>query len=290
MVKVWQSGCFGLVVGLLAWGSGWPAAIAETSPGVRVLCTFNPALGKPNPLGMRAFVTAAEMINGDTTFKYEQFPAPVPGSGNPPMTLAQQRELTFYKTKIDAARQLLLDNPKYYQELLGFQDPDGFAAMNAVLVCKSVTVVPRPPTAPSRPPISELPDGNYRFWSGIPTVTQISDEELLKQGGIVFLFRKTGDRILGALSQIDAEAGVCIEGVVNGNTVSGFATSFTPRKDVYTGDEFKTWGVPDGSLQVRRGEVVADNLVKYTSSLLNLATYNRINVGQVQPPKQCPGE
>jgi hypothetical protein len=290
MLKVWQSGCLGLVVGLLSWGGGWSAATAEMSSGVRVTCAFNPALGKPNPLGMRAFVTAKETLNGDTIFKYEQFPAPVPGGTTPPMTLAQQRELTLYKTDINAARQLLLDNPKYYEELLGFPAPDGFAAMNEVLVCKSISPVPTPATPPPRPPISELPDGNYRFWSGIPTAAQISDEELLKQGGVLFLFRKTGDRILGALSQIDAEAGVCIEGVVNGNTVSGFATSFTPRKDVYTGDEFKTWGAPDGSLQVRRGKAIGGDRVKYTSALLNLATYSRINVGRGQPPKECPSE
>ncbi len=60
-------------------------AQAETS-NLAATCAFDTGMGKPNPLGMRAYITAVE-INGDTTFTYEQFPSNVNGEKDVPATI-----------------------------------------------------------------------------------------------------------------------------------------------------------------------------------------------------------
>lgn len=41
----------------------------------------------------------------------------------------------FYGINLKKARQILLQNPQYYSELVGYEDPEGFAPVNAVLIC-----------------------------------------------------------------------------------------------------------------------------------------------------------
>jgi len=96
-------------------------------------CQFDPALGVPNPLGMRAYITITEE-KGNTTFLFEQFPSNI-GNGQVPATIASSRVLTFYGIELDKARQLMLQNPDFYSELVGYSDPEGFAPVNAVLTC-----------------------------------------------------------------------------------------------------------------------------------------------------------
>ncbi|HEY9641434.1 MAG TPA: hypothetical protein V6C57_13185 [Coleofasciculaceae cyanobacterium] len=102
-------------------------------------CQYNPDSGVPNPLGMRAYITVTEE-KGDTTFLFEQFPSPVASSSRSnsteQVTIASSRALTFYGVGIDRARTLMLQNPKYYAELVGYDDPEGFAPVNAVLACR----------------------------------------------------------------------------------------------------------------------------------------------------------
>lgn len=108
-----------------------PFSCAADNPGRT--CQYNPDSGKPNPLGMRAFITIKEE-DGNTTFIYEQFPSPI-GDGNK-VTLATKRELTFYDATLDTARVTLLQNKKYYSELVGYEDNEGFAPVNEVLTCQ----------------------------------------------------------------------------------------------------------------------------------------------------------
>jgi hypothetical protein len=96
-------------------------------------CQFDPDLGLPNPLGMRAFVTITE-ADGNTTFLFEQFPSNA-GDGEVPVTIASNRILTFYETGLEEARQLMVQKPGYYSELVGYSDPEGFGPVNAVLTC-----------------------------------------------------------------------------------------------------------------------------------------------------------
>lgn len=96
-------------------------------------CQFDPELGLPNPLGMRSFVTITEE-DGNTTFLFEQFPTNL-GNGEVQAAIASNRILTFYETGLDDARQLMLQNPNYYSELIGYLDPEGFGPVNDVLSC-----------------------------------------------------------------------------------------------------------------------------------------------------------
>jgi hypothetical protein len=43
--------------------------------------------------------------------------------------------MTFYDLGLTATRQLLLDQPQYYSELLGYQDLQGFGPINDLLTC-----------------------------------------------------------------------------------------------------------------------------------------------------------
>ena len=96
-------------------------------------CQFDPELGLPNPLGMRSYLTITEE-DGNTTFLFEQFPTNL-GNGQVQAAIASNRILTFYETGLDDARQLMLQNPGYYSELVGYSDPEGFGSVNAVLSC-----------------------------------------------------------------------------------------------------------------------------------------------------------
>ncbi|MFP4121898.1 hypothetical protein [Coleofasciculus sp.] len=108
----------------------FPLSCAASSGG-RV-CQYNPESGKPNPLGMRAYITITE-DEGSTIVTYEQFPSTVDEN----ITLTTKRELTFHDTPLDTARVILLQNKNYYSELVGYDDPEGFAPVNEVLTCES---------------------------------------------------------------------------------------------------------------------------------------------------------
>ncbi|MFP4101239.1 hypothetical protein [Coleofasciculus sp.] len=95
------------------------------------VCQYNPESGKPNPLGMRAYITLTE-DEGSTIVTYEQFPSTVDEN----ITLTTKRELTFHDTPLDTARVILLQNKNYYSELVGYDDPEGFAPVNQVLICE----------------------------------------------------------------------------------------------------------------------------------------------------------
>ncbi len=266
-------------------------------------CSFDANSGKQNPLGMRAFVTIRE-AEGNTTFIYEQLPSPVSGSQTA-VTIAQRRELTFYNTNVAAARQLMLNTPTYYTTLLGNDDPEGFAPVNAVLTCQtraipspSPTPIPSPTLTPSptptsspnatRPPatlISNLPDGNYRYWTGRPSGAIVSDEELLQNGGILFVFRKQGNQVTGNYGQID-NVGICLNGQVRENTLTGIAVEQGDASVISAGDRFAVWDAA-GFLRVRRGVKTGDR-IQYNSAIVNLNNFTRINAGTREPVTRCP--
>lgn len=106
-------------------------ALAAPTP----TCAYDPSSGSPNPLGMRSYITVTE-TDGNTAFVFEQFPSTV-GSGDPsPVTIASSRTLTMYGVRVEQARELLLQKPEYYAELVGYEDSEGFAPVNATLICR----------------------------------------------------------------------------------------------------------------------------------------------------------
>jgi hypothetical protein len=262
-------------------------------------CAFDRNSGKTNPLGMRAFVTIRES-QGNTTFVYEQFPSIVSLSTrtSTQATIAQRRELIFYNTLIAAARQRMIDTPEYYSTLLGTDTPEGFAPVNAVLTCQvganpspsptaSPTASPTPsPTSSPTAQISKLPDGNYRYWTGRPTRGMIvTDEELLQKGGILFLFNKKGNQIIGTYGQID-NIGICLSGQINENTFTGVAIEQGDASVVSEGDRFVAWDAA-GLLRVRRGSKTGER-IQYNSAIADLRSFTRINAGNREPITRCP--
>lgn len=99
----------------------------------QITCSYDPQSEKPNPLGMRTFITAVEK-DGNSIFIYEQFPSVIPS--DKPIAIENKRTLTFYNTKLEKARTILRENSDYYSELVGYPDTEGFAAVDEVLKCK----------------------------------------------------------------------------------------------------------------------------------------------------------
>lgn len=286
----------------------------------KIICSYDPSTGVPNPLGMRTFITLIE-TEGTTEVIYEQLGSFVPGPVE--AILATERSLTFPNQSIDRVRQLLMTNGAYYRELVGFDDPEGFAAVNSTLICQAQTVATRPVARPSaeaelpdlgdersrselpdlsnpssggsieRPASTDTPptfydtvaglaDGNYRYVSGSADDRIYSEPELLRRGGTLFIFRKTGDEIIGSYSYIDGKS-ICVTGRVSGNTVSGQAYPDEVVRDL--GEQFEFWG-PATFLRVRRTRGDADNRY-YASATLELNDFSRINAGSSLPPSSC---
>jgi hypothetical protein len=114
---------------VLAWSMLGSIATAEPTR----ICQYDPDLGVPNPLGMRTYITITEE-DGNTTFLFEQFPSNL--GLDIPATIASSRQLTMYGVDADQARQIMLQEPAYYSELVGYSDSEGFAQVNQVLTCR----------------------------------------------------------------------------------------------------------------------------------------------------------
>ncbi len=149
----------------------------------------------------------------------------------------------------------------------------------------STEVIDRPAPSPASF-ISDLPDGNHRYWSGSSTDPIVTSEALLAGGGITFLFRKQGNNVTGIFGYVDGEA-LCVQGQVNENTVTGISVQNMRGASVISGaDTFESFG-PSGRLQVRSGRQINPTTVRYSSTLLNLQGLNRINAGSRLPPSGC---
>ncbi|MGB3200263.1 MAG: hypothetical protein WBA99_05140 [Nodosilinea sp.] len=161
------------------------------------------------------------------------------------------------------------------------------AETETVMLITQVQVISAPTEAPqpASSRVQNLPDGNYRYWSGASNGV-VSNDALLANGGVTFTFTKQGNAITGVLGYVDGEA-ICVQGQVNGNTVSGAAVqTLQGARVISAGDTFQSFG-PGGYLQVRRGRQVSPRVVRYGSALLNLNGLNRINAGSRVPPRGC---
>lgn len=303
----------GTTLAAIAAGNVNHALQAQSNP--PIICSYDPSSGVPNPLGMRTFITMAE-TDGTTEVTYEQLGSFVPGPVE--AVLTSKRSLIFPNQSVDRVRQLLLSHDSYYQELVGFDDPDGFAAVNSSLICRVEAGVTRPVGPPERRSnelpdlsgprpglpadnspsptsvnrensatfyntIADLADGNYRYVSGPAEDRVYSDQELLSRGGVLFIFSKMNNEIIGSYSYIDGEA-ICVAGRVSGNTVSGQAYPYDGvARDVT--EDFTLWG-PAKFLKVRRTRGDEGERF-YGSAILELNDFSRINAGSVLPPGSC---
>lgn len=299
-----------------------PLQAQSTSP--TIVCSYDPSTGVPNPLEMRSLITLTE-ANNSTKVVYQRLGALVPGPVESVITV--ERTLTFPNMSIDRVRQLLLNHRNYYQELLGLNDPDGFAPVNDTLVCRAEAIPPRPSVRPNVsteiPDLSQntplgntsraqlpdlsgdtpnstinrgsstpttfygtiagLADGNYRYVSGPADDRFYSEQELRRRGGVLFIFRKTGDQLMGSYQYIDGPS-ICVTGRVSGNTVTGQA--YPDDGMVMDLDEaFVSWG-PATFLRIRR--TLGDEGERYYgSAALELNDFSKINAGSSLPPRSC---
>lgn len=163
-------------------------------------------------------------------------------------------------------------------------DPDCGRSDRAVLISQA-EVISRP-TPIAQPPISSLPDGNYRYWTGSSSNAIVSNEDLLANGGVLFLFSKRGNNVTGLFGYVDGEA-ICVQGQANDNTVTGISVQTLRGASVLSSREtFVNFG-PSDRLKVRRGQQINRETVRYNSTLLNVAGMNQINAGTALPPRRC---
>ncbi|MEL7038643.1 MAG: hypothetical protein AAFO04_23970 [Cyanobacteria bacterium J06592_8] len=137
------------------------------------------------------------------------------------------------------------------------------------------------------PTIASLPDGNYRYVT--VNNTAMTDAELAQTDSLIFLFQKTGNKIIGQLSIENGSQKICISGEVNVNTITGQAIElFENLEEVEvknSSEEFMNWDVA-GSLRVRRSTTEANKVI-YKSAIFDLNGYNRTNTGTELPPMRC---
>ncbi len=146
----------------------------------------------------------------------------------------------------------------------------------------ATTVAARKPSRTNT--IAKLADGEYRFWNGKSSSPNVSDDTLLTEGGVLFIFRKQGNKITGNFAYIDGEDSACVFGFVNNDTVSGFAYPYSNEvKDAQ--ESFINLG-PADFLKVRRASK-SGSVNFYRSALLDLQDFNPINLGPVLPPSKC---
>jgi len=293
-----------------------PLSVAIFSPSVAAQ-NSEPTVECGAPLGP-ASLTVRE-IAGDTIFTYSQNPATVEVAEadiTEPAFLDDARTLTFRNLSFDEAVQLIADNPIYYATLTettveALEDNGGFAPVRGSLVCAIAAtptpqptpvtptpvtpapvtppvtpapVTPTPPAPPvvTSPTLADLPDGNYRMTSAEYPVRVVTDEELLANGGYLFVFRKRGDAVTGIFGHIDGETGACITGTVSGDTITGQA---------YTNDQPATINGTTylGPLQVLQLGTPVNNL-RYDGSVMNVESLFRINAGTRIPVETCEGQ
>ncbi|MEO1394056.1 MAG: hypothetical protein AAFV90_14205 [Cyanobacteria bacterium J06634_5] len=142
-----------------------PTTTPAAAPEFVTLCSYDPNSGTPNPFGMRAFVSISE-VEGNSVFRYEQFPSFVTAEAEPQRQadIASESTLTMYQTPIAEARQLMVDNPEYYAALLDVAESDlgdrSFAEVNDLLACQDVSdpQLTQAPESPASPPESPAPE------------------------------------------------------------------------------------------------------------------------------------
>ncbi len=252
------------------------AALAVSTPveaEVVTRCQIQPRLNQLSPLAMRAGLDI-EAKDGNVSFKYLNFPSFV-SSEQPPVTIAQERTMIFYRTTLAAARDRMVKDPKYFNELRGFTDPQGFKPFNDLLVCKTET-------AQTRTTIADLADGSYRFWNGAPSFG-ITDPQILDKGAFTFLFTKTGNRIVGFFARPNDDS-MCITGSATGDTIVG-AVNPPARFSNPAAQQNRAFD-PVGYLKLGAWNNQG-NLGSFSRSTLDLSKFSRINLGSRKAPTLC---
>ncbi len=245
------------------------------APSAANVCTFDRSKGD-NSIGMRNGFVLRQNEN-NTVAIYDSLPSSIGGRTVTGVTLSTSRTLTFFNTSIDAARAKLLANPGLYDELLGFKAEKSFKSVNDNLVCTGSTIS-------KTKSIAELPDGTYSYWSGKPNPAdrKMTNDALLKAGGILYIFTKTGNNITGSFSPID-NMGICVEGTIEGNRLTGMA--YPPDGLGTASTSLFSWH-PSGYLKVGSWEPKkATKPGHYHQAKLDLSAFSPLIMERTNTPK-----
>ncbi|MEL7225250.1 MAG: hypothetical protein AAGL17_10375, partial [Cyanobacteria bacterium J06576_12] len=149
------------------------------------------------------------------------------------------------------------------------------------------------------PTLGTLPDGVYRYLSGNYEYGVYSNEQLRANGGSLFLLTKVGDEVVGNFYPSFDEPGICIDGTVSGNSISGEAYPFGTSADVSNAEDSDTEETATSevgesfvpflgftNLQVRQPRQVGE-FTYYADALLSISEYSRINAGTSLAPTEC---
>ncbi len=166
---------------------------------------------------------------------------------------------------------------------------------------------PTPFEGNAAPTLESLPDGSYRYLAGSFEYGNYTDEQLVVNGGSVFLLTKRGNEVTGSLYPRLGSSSICVTGTVSGDTVVGAAypesafldstveviaddventeeESGTAIEYAEVGDSFRPYG--STTLQVRQSRTVAGQTY-YVGALLDLSNFSRINAGSSLAPISC---
>ncbi len=150
------------------------------------------------------------------------------------------------------------------------------------------TVEPTPFDGSAIATLSSRPDGNYRYLAGTAEFRVYTDAELQQQGGSVFILRKEGNNITGNLLPRVGQPGMCVTGIVSGNTVTGSAYPFgNAETAAETGDEMTLQAYGNGALVVSQTTISQTDGLYYARAILDLSNFSMINAGVVLPPVRC---
>jgi len=160
------------------------------------------------------------------------------------------------------------------------------------------TVAPSPFQGNVVTTLESLPDGSYRYLAGSFEYGSYTNEQLIANGGSVFLLTKLGNEVTGSLyPQLDAAA-ICITGTVSGDTVTGAAYPVSvsemtaeetnavevPAENTEVGESFRSY--EETPLQVRQRRTTAGQPY-YVGASLDLSEFSRINAGSSLAPTRC---
>lgn len=95
------------------------------------ICTWSSDLERPNSEGLIDKITFSEK-EGNTHVIFQKTPQNITET----ITVSPQREMIVSGTALDTARVILLQNPNYYQELIGEETEVSFAEINEALQCQ----------------------------------------------------------------------------------------------------------------------------------------------------------
>lgn len=256
------------------------AAPTMTAPmAATTTCTIDANKGT-SPIGMRNALTLKQ-IDADTVMTYDSFPSNAGTFGaNRRATIATTRTVILYGTPIATAREILLANASLYTELIGFKPKKDFKVANDLLTCTNGSS--KNSSTPKS--IAELPDGTYSYWSGKATSPdrKMTNDALLKAGGVLYIFTKKSNKITGSFAPIDDQS-ICVEGNIEGNSLTGMAY---PEDGLgSTSTKLISWH-PSRYLQVGAWEPTkAAKLGHYRQAKLDLTAFSPVVLDRPFIPK-----